>query len=165
MKRIMIIGNNGSGKSTFASQLGKKLRREVVHLDGLFHLPNGKRMENKEWDKIQAELVKKKEWIIDGTYLRTLDTRLKEADTIIFLDSPKWICLYRIIKRRIIYRKEIRPDLPKYMKERVSFRLLQKLFTFPRDTILSKLEGYQNIKKIITLHNADEIKTFVTKIS
>ena len=62
-EKIIVIGNNGSGKSVFSIKLGKKLNLPVIHLDSLFHKPEWKRPTNEEWDKIQADLVKGEGWI------------------------------------------------------------------------------------------------------
>ena len=36
MKKIILIGSGGAGKSTLARQLGAALQIEVIHLDALF---------------------------------------------------------------------------------------------------------------------------------
>lgn len=75
---------SGSGKSTLAIRLGQKLNLPVIHLDNYFHKSREKIVTKNEWDKITVELVKRKEWVMDGFYPRTLDIRLEEADTVIF---------------------------------------------------------------------------------
>lgn len=59
----------------------------------------------------QYELVAQDQWIIDGNYRRTLTMRMLEADTIIFLDIPRWRCLYQAIKRQLYYHRCDRPDV------------------------------------------------------
>jgi adenylate kinase family enzyme len=86
MKKIILIGSGGSGKSTLARKLGDKLEIDVYHLDALFWKPNWEGAPKDEQRKVQNDLVKKEEWIIDGNYGGTMDIRLNAADTVIFLD-------------------------------------------------------------------------------
>jgi len=160
MKRVIVIGNNGSGKSIFAVKLGKKLKLPVIHLDKLFHKPGWKRATNEEWDEIQKQIIQEKEWIIDGTYKRTLDVRLKAADTVVFIDIPKWLAFIRAIKRRIAHRHKTRPDLPDYLKEQMSLKLIKKILFFSRAEILRRLNDYKG-KTIIILHNNEELESFI----
>jgi len=111
MKRIILIGSGGSGKSTLARQLGAKLKLKVYHLDALFWKPNWVGVPKNEQRKIQNELVKNETWIIDGNYGGTMDIRLNAADTIIFLDVHRTICVYRVFKRMLQYRNKTRPDM------------------------------------------------------
>lgn len=136
MKRVLIIGNNGSGKSVFSRRLGEKLRIPVIHLDKYYHLANWKTVAKDDWDKMQYEFIKGEKWIIDGTYMRTLETRLKAADTIIFLDLPKWLAITRAIKRRIINRNKYRPDMPEFLSERMSPSLFRKMLLFSKKKLL-----------------------------
>lgn len=76
MKRIMIIGSGGAGKSTLARQLGERLQLDVYHLDALMWRPGWEIAPREERIDIQKQLVKKDEWIIDGNFGNTLDLRL-----------------------------------------------------------------------------------------
>ena len=81
MKRILIIGNAGAGKSTFAKALSQKLGLPLVHLDQLFWYGDWQTVERSEFDRqLQAEL-EKPQWIIDGNFSRTLPHRLQYCDT------------------------------------------------------------------------------------
>src|SRR4030081_3739817 len=105
MKKIVIIGSPGAGQSTFAQALGKVLQIEIFHLDHYFWQPGWKEYPRETRIKIQQQLVKEKDqWIIEGTYLGSSDSRLHAADTIIFLDMPCFLCLKQAIKRYLKYR-------------------------------------------------------------
>ena len=91
MKKVVLNGPGGPGKSTLARQLGNKLKLNVYHLDTLFWKPNWVGVSKNEQREIQIELMKKEEWIIDGNYGGTMDIRLNAADTIIFLDVRFYI--------------------------------------------------------------------------
>lgn len=89
MQKVMLIGAGGSGKSTLARTLGGLTNIPVYHLDVLHWKPDWTPTPNDEWDQIQNNLVKNDRWIIDGNYGRTIDIRMAEADTVIFLDLRK----------------------------------------------------------------------------
>ncbi|MET3576327.1 adenylate kinase family enzyme [Bhargavaea ullalensis] len=101
MDRIMLIGSGGAGKSTLARKLGERLGIDVHHLDALLWKPGWELTTRDEQRKIQSGLFDGKRWIVDGNYGATMDERLQAADTVIFLDMPRRLCLYRILKRRI----------------------------------------------------------------
>ena len=125
MKRIVIIGSGGAGKSTFARQLSEKLNIEVYHLDAILWKPNWVGTPRDEQKRIQYKLVEKESWIIDGNYGGTLDIRLNTADTIILLDIHRVICLYRAIKRTFQYRNKTRPDMAEGCEERFDLEFLK----------------------------------------
>lgn len=93
MKKIMIIGCGGSGKTTLAKQLSQELNLPLFHLDNYFWQPGWQEAPYDEFIEKQYELIMKDSWIIDGNYTRSLSIRLREADTIIFLDISRWRCL------------------------------------------------------------------------
>lgn len=110
MQRIVILGNAGSGKSTLARALGARLGLPVVHLDTLFWEPG--------WVEADAEVFRERvrhavapdTWVCEGNYARrTFDLRLPRADLVIWLDTPRWTCLRRVIARS--FSKQPRTDL------------------------------------------------------
>ena len=125
MKKVILIGSGASGKSTMARQLGEKLKIEVYHLDALFWQPNWVGVPKDEQRKVQNELVKKEEWIIDGNYGGTMEIRLNAADTIIFLDIHRVICVYRAFKRIVQYRNITRPDMGEGCEERFDLQFFK----------------------------------------
>lgn len=164
MKRIVIIGSGGSGKSTFARKLGDKLKLPVIHLDSLYWKPNWQKVSKDEWLKIQHEIVKGKEWIIDGNYKSTKDIRFAAADTIIFLDFPKWLCLLRSMQRRLMYHNKTRADLGGNNYERTTWQFLWWIFNYPRKDVLDKLEQLKD-KNVIRLKNPRELDKFLASVN
>ncbi|MGH9842177.1 MAG: hypothetical protein ACREEM_25785 [Blastocatellia bacterium] len=111
MRKVLVIGSGGAGKSTFAKCLGERLHIEVIHLDMLYWNPGWIETPKAEWLRAVEELVKRDAWIMDGNYSGTLDLRLKACDTVIFLDLPRLTCLWRVLKRVVQYRGRRRPDM------------------------------------------------------
>ena len=99
MRRAAIVGCPGSGKSTLARRLHDLSGLPLHYLDMLWHLPDGGHVTREEFDAKLDRLVSQERWIIDGTYLRTLPTRIERADVVVLLDLPLETCLEGIRSR------------------------------------------------------------------
>jgi len=168
MKKIAIIGSGGSGKSTLARRLGEFLKIEVFHLDALFWKPGWVGTSKDEQKLVQSELVEHESWIFDGNYGGTMEIRLNNADTIIFLDMPRTICAYRVIKRRLQYRNKTRPDMGEGCEEKLDLEFLKWVWEYPKTkkpVIMKKLESLSIEKEIIILTNPSEVEQFLNRIS
>ncbi|MFH0348550.1 DNA topology modulation protein [Bacillus sp. SW14] len=167
MKKVVLIGSGGSGKSTLARQLGEKLNINVYHLDSLFWKPNWVGVPKEEQRKVQNDLVKKEDWIIDGNYGGTMDIRLNSADTIIFLDIDRKICTYRAFKRIIKYRNKTRPDMGEGCEERFELDFFKWIWNYPktkRPVILKRLEQLSEHKEVIILKSPKEVQKFLENV-
>ncbi|RNF41217.1 DNA topology modulation protein [Planococcus salinus] len=167
MKRIALIGSGGSGKSTLAREMGSKLNIEVYHLDALFWKPNWQPTSKEEQRKVQHQLVKKAEWIIDGNYNGTMDIRLNAADTVIFLDFNRTLCTYRALKRMVQYRNRKRPDMAEGVEERFDLNFIKWIWNYPktiRPIVLQRLEKLPKDKAIIILKSPKEAQHFLDTI-
>jgi adenylate kinase family enzyme len=91
----------GAGKSTFSRALSARTGLPVVHLDVHFWKPGWVEPAEDEWLEKQRELLAGDEWIADGNYHTTLDYRLERADTVVYLDTPWWVCAQRAVLRGI----------------------------------------------------------------
>lgn len=163
MKRIIIIGSPGSGKSTLSQKLSDKLRLPVVHLDKLWWKSGWVESSREEFDQKLDAVLNEDKWIIDGNFSRTLPKRLERADTVIFLDYPTLTCVYRVLKRIVTCRGKTRDDMAEGCPERFDLEFLKYVFSFRkknRDKILSLLEG-ANDKKIIVIRNNLELEKLV----
>lgn len=111
MQRIVILGNAGSGKSTLARTLGMRLGFPVVHLDTLFWEPEWVEPDAGQFRSRVGAAISAQAWICEGNYARrTFDLRLPRTDLIIWLDTPRLVCLTRVIIRSVMNRP--RSDLP-----------------------------------------------------
>jgi adenylate kinase family enzyme len=167
MKKVVLIGSGGSGKSTLSRQLGERLKINVYHLDALFWKPNWVGVPKDEQRKVQNDLVKKEEWIIDGNYGGTMDIRLNAADTIIFLDINRGICVYRALKRMMKYRNKTRPDMGEGCEERFELDFFKWIWKYPktiRPEIIKRLEQFSNVKQVIILKSPKEVRKFLENV-
>ena len=93
MKKIIIIGCPGSGKTTFAKKLSERLGISLYHLDSIWHKPDRTHITREEFDLKLDELLVLEEYIIDGNYNRTLERRIMPSDTVILFDLDESVCL------------------------------------------------------------------------
>lgn len=93
MKKAIIIGCPGSGKTTFAEKLHNKTGIPLYHLDAIWHKPDRTHISRDDFDDKLGEILALDEWIIDGNYSRTLERRLIACDTVFLFDLPTDVCL------------------------------------------------------------------------
>jgi len=112
-KKIAILGITGSGKSTFSRKLAQKARLPLFHMDALFWKSGWTETPEVEYTEGQSSiLLNHDSWIIDGWVNEGLAERLRQADLILYLDYPGWLCAWRYIMRWLRHRKVARPELP-----------------------------------------------------
>lgn len=122
-ERIVILGNAGSGKSTLARKLGQNLGLPVVHLDRLFWGPDWTKLDPVAFRKNVATAVKGPKWVCEGNYhRRTFDLRLPRADLVIWMDTPRLVCVKRVLIRS--WNNAPRPDLPDGCQEKLDREFL-----------------------------------------
>ena len=118
MRRVLIIGPCGSGKSTLARELAPRMGLPLVHMDQLGWQAGWVETEKAELNARLANAVAQEAWLIEGNYGSTLAPRLERADTVIYLDFPIRLCLWRLIRRVTSLRGQSRPDMPEGCPER-----------------------------------------------
>lgn len=168
----MVIGvSAGVGKSTFAQKLGKELNIKVNHLDVLYWKPNWVEATSEEFSEAQQKIVKQGEWIIEGNYFNTIQIRAKHADTIIYLELPLYVCLYRVVKRWLKNFGKTRPDMGNGCNEKLDWKFIKFIITtyYPRKRkMIERFQDFQAIdsrKEIIILKGRQEIKSYLDNIS
>ena len=118
-QRVLVLGNGGAGKSTFARRMGERFSLPVVHLDKLWWLPGWQNRSREQFDALLAEELSKPAWVMDGNYERTLPVRLAAADAAVFLDIPARTCLEEAYARVEAYAGRTRPDMTEGCPERM----------------------------------------------
>ena len=163
MERIMIIGCGGSGKTTLARILHERTGLPLVHLDQIYWSPGDwKHLEREEFDrKLQIEL-EKPQWIMDGNFNRTLEMRLERADTVIYLDYNRIVCLLHWAKRVITNYGKAREDMAPGCVEWFDPEFMGWIWNFNRtnrnryDSLLKQSE-----KTVFVMKNPRQLKRFL----
>ena len=160
MKKIIVIGCPGSGKTTFSLKLAEKIKLPLFHLDAIWHKPDRTHITREEFDARLIEILALDEWIIDGNYSRTVETRIKACDTVVLFDLPVEECKQGALSRL----GKTRPDMP-WVDLELDENLKREIEEFNvknRPTIYELLEKY-NDKKIIVFQTREQAQTFLEK--
>lgn len=127
--RIVIFGRPGSGKSTFALKLHKKTGISLYHLDKFFYTNNWVERDYQEFLNIQENILQQEQWIIDGNSLKSLEMRWARATHVLYFNYPRWLCLWRLLKR-IVHKDPAIQDRAAECGEIIRWRLIQYMWTF-----------------------------------
>jgi len=165
MNRISVVGISGSGKSTLANKLGKKLNLPVFHLDKYFWAVGWKkRYATKiEFTDVVDGFAKQDKWIIDGNYRSAnIDFRFERGDTIIFLDFPKWRCIWRVFAR--VFNRKQPFDKTEGVKEKVDWALIKWIVNYKTDEMRERVMKHADNKKVFVFRNNKEIDEFINSL-
>lgn len=145
MRRVLVLGCPGAGKSTLARSLGEALSLPVVHLDKLWWKSGWINRIEEEFDALLDAVLLGEEWVIDGNYLRTLPRRLERCDAVVLLDYPRRVCLLRALRRILTWRGRTRPDMAADCPERLDGEFVRWIWEFhrtQRPQVLELLDGW-----------------------
>ncbi len=132
LRRVVILGCSGSGKSTFAQRLGHRLGLPVVHLDALYWRPAWQKPDTVGFRARTAAAIAGDAWISEGNYRETFDLRLPRADAVIILETPRWLRILRVLRRVIFSTRGA--DLPEGCPEHWDWELLGFIWRFDKIT-------------------------------
>jgi adenylate kinase family enzyme len=109
-RRIVVVGTTGSGKTTAANRLSHKLGIPHTELDALNWGPNWQMRPPEQFNAAVEQATRGETWVVDGNYSRAREIVWPRADTIVWLDYPLPLILWRLwwrTLRRGILRQEL----------------------------------------------------------
>jgi adenylate kinase family enzyme len=163
--KILIIGCAGSGKTTLAKKLSRILNLPLIHLDNYYWAPGWQSVPQQLWQSRLDDLIEKPKWIMDGNYTQSLAKRLVEATAVIYLDMPRYKCLWRAFRRRLKLGVK-RDDIPKDCIDRLSFSFYLWIWNYPkraRQRTLDLISGFNGA--VYILKNNKQIKDWFLEIT
>lgn len=160
MKRAIVLGCSGSGKSTFSIQLHNLTGLPLYHLDNIWWNSDRTHISREEFDLKLNELVNLDRWIIDGDYSRTYEKRIAACDTLFFFDLGETLCMDGITERVGKYRS----DIP-WTEQELDPELVEMVKNYDKvkkPLLLSLLEKYQD-KDIVVFHTREEADAYLER--
>ncbi|MEH6719808.1 MAG: hypothetical protein V7704_13070 [Aurantimonas endophytica] len=131
-RSVMIVGSPGAGKSTLARRIGAAHGLRVVHMDQLYWTAGWRKRETRRQIALVEDAVAEPGWVFDGNNTATMHIRTEKADTLIWLDLPRWLCVFRILRRIAGGHGKVRPDMAAGCPERFDTGFLKWAWTFPQ---------------------------------
>ena len=161
MKKIIVIGCPGSGKSTFSRTLSERIGVPVYYLDMMYWNADKTTAEKSVFLERLSRVIEKDAWIIDGNYASTMELRMAACDTVFFLDYPTEVCLEGVVARK----GKARPDMPWIETEEDAefVEFIRKYRENQRPEVLALLGKYAD-KSIVVFTDRDQAKAFIEKI-
>jgi adenylate kinase family enzyme len=163
MKRVMIIGSNGAGKSTFSYELSKRTKLPLVHIDKIYWRNRWEVTPKEEFDKIVMLEAQKPNWIMEGNNIRSINQRLQYADTVIWFEFSPILCIFNIVKREIKYRNQVRPDMPDECVSQFNMKFLREVWRFNQinHTTIEKILKSDTKIQVIRFTNYRKVRDYL----
>ncbi len=159
MRKVIVVGCAGSGKSTFSRKLAAKTGLPLHYLDMIWHRPDRTVVGREEFDRRLQELMAQDEWILDGNFARTFPLRLAECDTVFLFDLPVEECLEGV-RSRIGKKRE---DMP-WVEEVVDPEFMEWIRTFPEKKLPEMKRQLRDCgKQVITFRSRAEADAFISR--
>lgn len=166
MKRVLIIGSNGAGKSTFSYALAEKTNLPLVHLDQLYWRNNWEITPKEEFLSLVSAEAQKPCWIIEGNNIRSLEERLQFADTVFWFEFPPALCVWNVLKRTFKYHGQVRPDMPDECVSKLNVGFLKDVWRFNKKNharIREKLAVSKDIL-VVRFTNYKQVRAFLESL-
>ena len=159
MRKVIVIGCPGSGKTTFAQALQKRTDLPLFHLDAIWHKPDRTHISREDFDARLSEIGGLDGWIIDGNYSRTLEMRMSLCDTVILFDLPTEVCLEGAVARL----GQTRPDVP-WVDTELDPRFQAEIEAFPEKNlprIYALLEQYGEGRETVIFRSREQAEEYL----
>jgi len=163
VKKIIVIGSSGAGKTYFSRQLGEHLGIDVIHIDREYWRAGWEEPSKDEWKATLEILLTRESWIMDGNFGGTIEMRLAACDTAIFLDIRRTLCIWRVIRRTLRFYKRRRPEMADGCYERFDLPFLAFIWNYPDRSRprIAKLLSDATDKNVVWLKNPRQVKNFM----
>ena len=162
MKKVIVIGCPGSGKSTFSKSLHNITAIPLFHLDMLFWNADRTNVEKAVFLDRLRSILQQDAWIIDGNYASTMELRMQACDTVVFLDYPTDVCLNGVRERKGIARSDL-PWVEPQEEDAEFIEFIKHYRSQSRPNVMKLLDAYSH-KRIVILSSRAQADEFLAGI-
>jgi adenylate kinase family enzyme len=163
MRRVLVIGSPGAGKTTLATRLAAHLGLPLHYLDLHHWMPGWKYRDTAAARERVRALADTPAWVMDGNFAESFDLRMPRAETLVWLDYPRATCIRRILTRTIKDYGKRPPDLPEGCPETFDPQVLRFAWRFPaesRPQIFAAVERYGGHLNVFRLNSDRAVAEF-----
>lgn len=163
MKKVIIIGDAGRGKSTLASKLSEKLNISHYSTDDYFYEVKFTKPRDRQGAlKLILEIYNQDKWIMEGTTVWLLDPGIKLSDTIIFLRYKNILSQWFVLLKRGLFTKNEDLKGTFALMKHVFYKRYGLGYKKGKMTHSEFVEPYKD--KVVTLSSFKEIDNFLNTI-
>lgn len=163
MKKIIVIGCPGSGKSTFSRELHKITDIPIFHLDRMYWNADKTVVDGDIFQERLLSAIREEAWIIDGNYGTSIELRLQACDTVFFLDYPLEVCLEGVHERKGKVRSDISWTEPDQEEDEEFIEFIKKYREVSRPAVLEFLDKYPD-RNIYIFKNRNEANEYLRNL-
>jgi adenylate kinase family enzyme len=154
MRRVLVMGCPGSGKSTFAIALARRLGVPFVSIDRIYWQPGWREPDLDEFAAKMTAEAERPAWVIDGDYVSrgAGELRRSRADTVFWFDLPRWICMASIIARSVRTYGRERPEMAAGCPEKIDLSFWRYVWTYraeQRPKLVAYLDGLRPDQRLV----------------
>jgi len=168
MKKVVVFGKPGSGKSVLSKKLASAIGIKLHALDSIVYKQNGELVDSAIFEQAHEEILRADSWIIDGFGpMASFYKRLDVADTLIYIDLP-YVSSYWFVTKRLLKGLVVKPEgWPEgssvFKGTWQSYKVLKRCPMFWNEQFMHKLEQLSTNKSLYVIKSVSELNRFVDK--
>jgi adenylate kinase family enzyme len=168
MQRVLVMGCAGSGKSTFGRRLADKLGLPFVSIDQIYWQPGWREPEPEAFTAKMTREAEKPAWVIDGNYMRSGagELRRARADTVLWFDLPRRVCMLSVIRRSAASYGRVRPEMAPGCPEKFDWVFLRYVWTYraaQRPKLLAYFSALRGDQRLVTFTARAQAADFLAR--
>ncbi|MGY3603603.1 DNA topology modulation protein [Bradyrhizobium sp. Leo121] len=170
MRRILVMGSSGSGKSTFAQRLSATTGIPFVSLDAIYWKPGWVASDNAKFHERVTEVALRPQWVMDGNYISNGagELRRQVCDSIIWFDLPRRTCMLGLARRIARSYGQVRAEMAEGCPERIDLEFFRYVWTYrqkQRPKLLRYFEGMRPDQSLVCFTDRTQAGRYLKEIS
>jgi adenylate kinase family enzyme len=168
MQRVLVMGCAGSGKSTFGRRLADKLGLPFVSIDQIYWQPGWREPKPEEFAAKMTREAEKPGWVMDGNYTTSGagELRRTRADTVLWFDLPRRVCMFSVIRRSATGYGRVPPEMAPGCPEKFDWVFLRYVWTYraaQRPKLLTYFSALRPDQRLVTFTTRAQADAFLAR--